>query len=481
MIPRSRKLTLEFDKPLLVLIIISLLIRVVFFLFYRPASFDDTLGYIDTGQTLQAANFEGYNASRTPVYPLLMVATGFDPWRLWMVQLLMGLAITVMLYLLARFHTGNSRIAFVVGLSYSLALNSLFFEAALLTETAGTFLLFLSLIFFILTRRRKGRLIFYVATAILASLAALTRPLMLLLAPLYLLFFIRRWHRRDYDRRLWVRYLAGFGLPVAILLGGYIIFNGNYAGSFTFSTLTGYNLAGHSGAFIEYAPDEYATIRDIYLKYREARVAATGTHIWTIWDAQGEMSQATGLDFVGLNNALTRLSVRLIATHPLMYLRNVAVAWAQFWASGISWDLDNLASADNQTIFNGLWWVVRGVLIFINVTFLFIGLHSLYERRRKYRVLNYDPEFHWLVLTLVLGTALLQALIIFADNWRLSAPYQPLIVYVVIVWLWLFGLRWQRRRARTRSGEEADQVKPEDMEGQGVEGEDLQERVGASE
>jgi hypothetical protein len=88
-------------------------------------------------------------------------------------------------------------------------------------------------------------------------------------------------------------------------------------------------------------------------------------------------------------------------------------------------------------------------LVLINFTFLAIGLYSLRERRRKDRILNFDAEFYWLVLALVLSTSLLQALLIFADNWRFSVPYQPLITYVVIVWLWLFGLRWERRRATT--------------------------------
>jgi 4-amino-4-deoxy-L-arabinose transferase-like glycosyltransferase len=449
MIQRSRKLTFEIDRPLVALVIISLLIRVVFLLVYQPATFDDTLGYIDTGRTLQALDFESYNAARTPVYPLLMVATGFDPQFMWLLQSLMGLAIAVMLYLLARYHVANNRIAFAIGLSYSLAINLLFFEAALLTETLSTFLLLLSLLFFILSRRRKGRLFFYMATAVVASLAVLTRPLMLLLVPLYLLFFIHRWNQRRYDSGRWVRYLVGFGLPVAVLLGGAILFNGLYTGSFTFSTLTGYNLAGHSGAFMEHAPEEYATIRDIYLKHREARIAATGTHIWTIWDAQGEMSQATGLDFVELNDALTKLSLQLIATHPFLYLQNVAIAWAKFWASAVLWDLDTLSVPIDKTIVTGLWWMVRWLLIFINFTFLLVSLYSLYERRRKNRLLDYDAEFHWLALTLVLGTSLLQALLIFADNWRFSVPYQPLIIYVVIIWLWLFGLRWEQRRARS--------------------------------
>lgn len=458
MVRRSRKLTLGIDRNLVVLVIISLLIRLVFLQFYQPATFDDTLGYIDVGQTLQAMDLDSYNAARTPLYPLLLIATGFNEQSIWLVQSFMGLATAVILYWLARYHVGDRRIAFAAGLSYSLAINLLFFEAALLTETMSAFLLLLSLLLFVLSRRRHGRLIFHAATAVVASLAVLTRPLMLLLVPLYLLFFLHRWKERRYDGHSRRRYLAAYVLPVVVLLGGTIIFNGLNAGSFSLSTLTGYNLVGHSGAFMEDAPDEYATIRDIYLKHREARIAETGSRIWTIWDAQGEMSEATGLDFVELNNTLTSLSLELIATHPLSFLRNVAIAWASFWASTMPWNLENLSIPVSRTTFDGLWWMVRWLLILTNFTFLLICLYSLYERRHKYRLFNYDAEFHWLALTLILGTSLLQALLIFADNWRFSVPYQPLIIYVVLVWLWLFSLRRQRRQAA--AARESDMAQP---------------------
>jgi hypothetical protein len=137
-------------------------------------------------------------------------------------------------------------------------------------------------------------------------------------------------------------------------------------------------------------------------------------------------------------------------------VRNVAGAWAQFRASGISWDTGNLSISIDRIILDGLWWMVRWILIFFNFAFLLIGLYSLYERKREYRVLNYDAEFHWLALTLVLGTSLLQALLVFADNWRFSVPYQPLIIYVVVVWLLLYSLYRWRRQDRTISDEEAD-------------------------
>jgi hypothetical protein len=127
----------------------------------------------------------------------------------------------------------------------------------------------------------------------------------------------------------------------------------------------------------------------------------------------------------------------------------------------IPWNLENLSISVSKTIFDSLWWTVRWLLVLTNFVFLLIGLYSLYERRRKYRLLNYDAEFHWLVLALILGTSVLQALLIFADNWRFSVPYQPLIIYMVVVWLWLYYLR-RRQRQAVSAGEGPDRAEPED-------------------
>jgi len=53
--------------------------------------------------------------------------------------------------------------------------------------------------------------------------------------------------------------------------------------------MTGYHLIQHTGVFFEYVPDKYASLRDTYLRFRDARIAEYGTQTNAIWDAISEM------------------------------------------------------------------------------------------------------------------------------------------------------------------------------------------------
>jgi len=41
--------------------------------------------------------------------------------------------------------------------------------------------------------------------------------------------------------------------------------------------MTGYHMVQHTGSYFEYVPDQYAALRDTYIKYRDAQVALHGT------------------------------------------------------------------------------------------------------------------------------------------------------------------------------------------------------------
>ena len=76
--------------------------------------------------------------------------------------------------------------------------------------------------------------------------------------------------------------------------------------------MTGYNLIQHTGNYFEYVPDEYASLRDTYIKYRDAHIAQFGTQTNAIWDAIPEMSKVSGYSFYALSRVLARISIDLI-------------------------------------------------------------------------------------------------------------------------------------------------------------------------
>jgi 4-amino-4-deoxy-L-arabinose transferase-like glycosyltransferase len=65
--------------------------------------------------------------------------------HIWIAQMALGVAISLLLYDIALQLTGRPLFAVIAGLAYSFNLGQLFFEANLLTETLTTFWIILTL------------------------------------------------------------------------------------------------------------------------------------------------------------------------------------------------------------------------------------------------------------------------------------------------------------------------------------------------
>ncbi len=205
------------------LIIIGIGVRAVLWVNYKPILYHDTPHYTQLATYIQKLNFDGYMGERTPGYVVLFLVSGMNYQVVWLIQLALGLAISLMLFALAWSKTESVTFALLIGLSYTLSINQLFFEASMLTETLGTFLLILSLVLYeakkphylalgsskkIIIPRKDAKaqslklflaslrlcvrtfwdnLNFGIALGIVMAWAILTRPLMLSVAPLYFL------------------------------------------------------------------------------------------------------------------------------------------------------------------------------------------------------------------------------------------------------------------------------------------------------
>ena len=139
-----------------------------------------------------------------------------------------------------------------------------------------------------------------------------------------------------------VRLGIAFLIPVILLLGGWLTFMHKNFGEWSLTTMTGYHLVQHTGNFFEYVPDEYASLRDTYIKYRDAHIAEFGTQTNAIWDAIPEMSQVSGYSFYALSRVLTRISIQLILKHPFLYIKNALSGWWMFWRVPVYWSADAL-------------------------------------------------------------------------------------------------------------------------------------------
>lgn len=339
-----------------------------------------------------------------------------------------------MLFRMGLYQTKSDFLSLLIGLSYSLSINQLFFEANILTETLSTFFIVLFLWLFIrMCHSNKSKILYHTSIAIVTSLAGLTRPSSLFLIPLYLLFFVSQ------RSGVTIKYLLSFMVPAAMIVFGWCFFNKVTVDYFGPTTLIGYHLTQHSGAFIELASDEeYSAIRDVYLKFRQRQIATTGTHSMTIWSAWPEMQKVTGLSYSELSRNLTRMSIKLFIRHPVLYLKSVSRAWVEFWKEPNYWKLDKVKSTYMRKLLDMTWWIQRRLLVGIELMFLFIALWEIYS---VFILKHTGSKFNLLIISIVILASLFVALAGFAENARYAIPFQPLILYIVFVWTWRrFGL-----------------------------------------
>jgi len=417
--------------PLAVVLLITCAARAIL-LDRPPAIYPDTHGYVSLAHNLRTLRFAGYDGTRPPIYPLFLLLTGMNFYVVRFLQNLLGMAIAAMLFAMVYRRTQSAALALVAGVVYGVDMSQLGLEQYILTETLSTFLLTLSVVVFqwMVLKGKFG----WREQATLGTLVAvtgLTRPIYVCLAPLYFAFLAMMGPRAGVARADRNRHPASFAAPTAALLLGWCVFNWLTLGYFGLTTLTGFNLSNHSGAFIELAPDRYARIRDPYLRARPEQIAEQGTHSMTIFRADGEIYRETGYNRVQLSRALTRMSLELFAEHPILYGRGVGRAWVAFWRPSLYWG-SRLTGKGLERPFKYLWTIELWTLPIANLGFLLYAGYLMLRLLLRQPVMGFDL----CVIAMVLTVSVLQALLEFGENSRYSAPTSPLVFYTVMVSIW---------------------------------------------
>ena len=447
----------------LVVLFSGLVTRLLMFFLYEPVAYSDTPSYRRLAEAV-LGGFARYDGTRTPGYPVFLALVGDDE-SVWLVQLFLGLATSMLLFYIGWKLTGKPWFGGLIGLSHSLNLGQLFFESSLLTECLTTFLLVLTLAGALVwvTDPKRQRLWLAFLLGLTSALTLLVRPLFIYL-PFYLLLFIWISHRASVrsasqadtpatdlqpvppiaTRLPWSSVIA-FLVPVILLLGGWLTFIHAKYGDWALTTMTGYHLIQHTGGYFEYVPDEYASVRDTYLKYRDAQIAQFGTQTNAIWGAIPEMSQASGYNFYDLSRLLARLSIQLIVEHPLLFAQNALSGWWMFWRTAVYWSAEALRYPSLARGINLLVQVQRAALFLVNLLFIsgslyagMIEILSVLRPGRSFRRLVFTHPTQRLYFWFLAGTiwiaSLLQTLLDHGDNPRFLVPLQSLVV----LWVALF-------------------------------------------
>jgi hypothetical protein len=259
---------------------VSLAVRLGLWLLYQPVAYSDTASYRRLAQAV-LRGFERYDGTRTPGYPLILALFGPDE-RVWLAQMGMGVLVSLLLFYMGWQISGRAWFGGLAGLAHSLNLQQLLFEPNLLSETASTLWVILSVAGVVLWYYRPERRSPWLAaaTGLAASLAWLTRPLFIYL-PFWIFLFLvvspgKRWKNFGWGGSVmgvkaeieqqaahpWpgapLASLVAFLIPVVLCFGVWIGFIHERYNQWGLSTMTGYHMIQHTGEFFEYIPDEFA-------------------------------------------------------------------------------------------------------------------------------------------------------------------------------------------------------------------------------
>ena len=424
---------------LAVVSLVSLAQRAVLVIFYQPVVYGDTPSYRRLADQL-LQGLDHYDGTRTPGYPYFLALLGPDE-RVWLVQMALGLATTFLFFYIGWQLSHRAWFGGIIALAHTLNLGQLYFEPNILSETLTTFLVsltFAGLVYWMY--RLKGKRIWLaIALGLVTSLSVMVRPLFIFF-PFWIWLYVafepaqKGWLGRFPFR---LNFAAGgaFLLPVVLLVGGWVLFIHEKYGDWGLSTMTGYHLIQHTGVFFELVPDEYADLRDTYLRYRDQQIALRGNQANTIWDAIPEMQQASGYNFYDLSRVLAKISVQLILEHPDLYLRNVMKGWWYFWRVPVYWSTEAFRWEFLAQLTGLLVMGTRVILIAVNLIFLVTSLMALVWRRL--RAWFPIPAALWCLAGSVWAASIVQTLVDHGDNPRFLVPMQSLVV------LWVFWLVYQ--------------------------------------
>ena len=412
--------------------VIAILERVLLYIFYRPVSLHDTGSYRRLAEAI-LNGWKSYDGTRTPGYPIFLALFGSNE-HVYAAQLAFGFFTTLLFFYVGQRATGKGWGGALAAMLYSLNIQQVFFEANLVTESITTFFIALTLVGLAWLLFSGGKppivqnLLVALGIGLATGVAALTRPLFIFLPFLVGFFLLVFWHVRPVVR--WRTALTA-GLSALLMIAVWVNFIHKRFDRWDLTTMTGYQLIQHTGVFFEYVPNEYAAIRDTFIKYRDAKIAATGSPADAIWNAIPELSKVSGLGFYSLSDLLGKISIQLILNHPFLYMRGVAQSWLWFWKAPIYLAPQQITNLVLQHIGRSLIFAERGGMLACNLIFLAGSIALLWKRVRQ--ILKVGLFFNISISTIWL-TSFFQAFIDHSDNPRLLVPLQTLVVLVVIWW-----------------------------------------------
>jgi hypothetical protein len=452
-----RKPLSEDHRNLVLAGMLGLLIRAIFLIEYHAVLTPDSHSYLALAHRLGSTNFAGYDGSRTPGYPLLLLAVGYSPTVAWCVQACLGVITTLLIYRLVRALGGSPTAALVASLVYTTSIGVLAVERSVLTEALLTFLITVAAalsIRLVTTDRRRDA--FAVLLGMVLALCCLVRPDALITAVVLAGCVVARWYFRareagDSSRSL----LTRLALPALLILVPPLValavwagVNKATTGITAVTTVTGMNMIDHVAPYVRVQPGRDSGITAAFVAWRTRVEARSGSYFNTSWAANPAMRKVSHLDFAHLSIRLQRIGLGVIASHPLQYLwLSMKDDFPTFWFPPDGGPAD-FRSGTGSKVIEAIWKTEVRLQLLVTLLFLAVGAADIVTRLRRRGAMLSAPS-----ATLALAVLAGSLPVVFlgdGDASRHGYVYFPLVLAVCFgMWEPLLRSVWiQRRRAK---------------------------------
>ena len=252
------------NRTLILIVLLALALRLLFFGFVRPwdsdvverailAAGEDSLGYHELALGIMTSwSYEAFGTFRTPAYPTFLAGLyaifGTKPWIVLLVQVFVSCGTLILLYLWAQLLLGK-RVAVIAALLYAIEPHAILYSTTLVSETMFAFVLLAAALALVSGLKRSKAVPVWVS-GLLLGLASLIKPVCQYFPVVAVGIAL------SYPRVRWpLRIRASAGLVVLFLLAisPWLLRNQMEYGHAGLSTIRGSNLLFWNATFTEVA------------------------------------------------------------------------------------------------------------------------------------------------------------------------------------------------------------------------------------
>ena len=415
-------------NPIQNIVFFGILLRAYLFLiFYASVTiFPDSDGYIELSKLISEFNLKDYHGLRSPGYPLIIAFFNQDLYYVIFFQFCIGILSTVFWYKTLVNYKFSLKSSFIVTIFLGSFINVFFYETNILVEAIVLF--FISILFYLTSDNILERLTFknLIGLSLFFGFLVLIKPFYAFLPFLLFAFLVikKPSYKTVFSKNI---ILLVFSL---IAYYGWSYVNKVNTGYFAATSYYGLTNAQNCVYFAEKTPKEFNWISKPYVFYREKAIRENEDVAMSIWFAYEDGAfDKYNLTFQELSIELGKFAKVAIKENPDEYIKQVFFrSWLNFWKPTFKYNDDKFNFKYANKICVSIWYLQRFILILFRISFLLLIPYYIYQFIKKRTLTN-----EIIIITIVFGNSILQAMVTFGTNDRYSFPYEFIMNILVLM------------------------------------------------